>query len=733
MPASLALSISTFPRKRIVVSPIAHLPSDQGTREGQLKTLTGWEPVALEPFAPGIVRIGQPRAFDNKSLLEGVLEVKDLVSGTIIKRQPRRIMVFRRVEMAGAYLEAEQVLLGEDVYIVARDDPRLVGKIVRVLEACARPGWDNLPPSFVDNPDGWRIFQRVQLFSHPGELIAPSDVDLKPLVPLTNNQLTVAGGFSLPGSVRGKWHREMLPEVRAVSDDPGGYELRLLHFAEGERDEDAPEVYTSWSSAGPGGLIADLSTLGLDDGNYRVELQPAVSPRPVSAVMVRVRSSDTWDRDQLDRFGPADQFLADPLSVVGASEPVGETAVSGAVVTAGRDLPSMAVEVAGEPFWKLERSRRVKSTLGIKTVPLDSCLYTGQHRTHVDTVPHDEKGRPTTSFVTGRCERCGIQRRYPSSHSRARKRSAWGRRRPVEQVVPPAVTVGRIRIEETSPQWDLLLDGVIHAAAGNRIAFERLSMFIEPGALMLDHVIRTLYSLGHIDVLRDRETFDLVEWEVAPSALVPTPLGYYLAGHWPKDLLENQMKASDLSLSIRTHPEAPTSRYFDRLPEDLLTGIQVGATAMTLAAQLPPLSHVIDALPRHDATVPDTGLTIFNPDTAKWEDTHGMGIIGGYRIRGFSTDDVLRTKDDIERGTLAGSTVHLSKHATAFLWGRAPLLAYDPGTRALSVPLGANLPGMYEKAVVLASGLAPNPSKGSLHYHLVSPDLAGHLAYLLSH
>lgn len=110
-----------------------------------------------------------------------------------------------------------------------------------------------------------------------------------------------------------------------------------------------------------------------------------------------------------------------------------------------------------------------------------------------------------------------------------------------------------------------------------------------------------------------------------------------------------------------------------------------------------------------------------------------MTLVGGYRMRGFATMDLLRNQDDLERRTMAVSTVHLSKHAAALLWGRKPLVAYDGRAHTLSVPLGGNLPGLYERAVVLASGLAPVIRSGSVHYLDVSPELAGHIAYLLSH
>jgi len=161
--------------------------------------------------------------------------------------------------------------------------------------------------------------------------------------------------------------------------------------------------------------------------------------------------------------------------------------------------------------------------------------------------------------------------------------------------------------------------------------------------------------------------------------------------------------------------------------------VQIGATAEELAAQLPSLSKVIAALPRVPAPSRTEGLTFFDPPSAKWQDAGSLSLAGAYRIRGFATTDVLRTHEDLASGQMVYSTVHLGKHASALLWGRGPLMAYDVEDQTLRVPLGANLPGLYERAVVLASGLAPYPSHGSLCYPFVPPQVAGHIAYLLSH
>ncbi|MBB1510287.1 hypothetical protein [Tessaracoccus sp. MC1756] len=728
--ASLALNIGQFPRPRIEFSPIAYLANADEARDGEIKTDRGWEPVDLAPFATGIMRIGDQQAFDNTSLLEGILEVRDSLSGRSIGRSPRRVMIFRRVDHAGAYLEAEQTMLGEDVVVVVRNQPVMTTKVEKILQACARPGWGTYPEGYGGIPVGWTVYHSVQILSNPGELVPNASLDLRALVPLTNSQLLVSGGLGLPGSVRGKWHRLALPEVRAVSDDPNGFTVRLFDLEMQEDDED-PMPLSEWRKRDAGALVIALSEEELEDGNYRVELQPAGSAQAVSAITIRVRSGDRVDAEQLAKSDPVDQFLDDPLSVLSASEVVGERSVVGGLVMEPMPAVVRNAHPPASAHWKTGRSERRKLTLAIATVPPDSCLYTGSHHTAIETVEFAPGGRPLTPYVVGKCSECGLQRRFPSTSWQAKRRSNRGQTpqssSPARMDLLPQIT------NEEKMGWDVALDGFFHCGAGTPAAFERLAAFLEPSALMVHHLTRTLSSLGHIELMRDAHTFELKGWEVGPSVLVPTSRGWFLTGHWPSSLVKSQL-AADPGLTIQryVHPEAPTSRFFNRFPEQAVDGVQEGISAIEFAAQLPVLSQVIDALPRVSAPARATGLSVFDPASAKWQDTENMALKGGYRMRSFATLDLLRSQDDLDRGTMAVSTVHLSKHATALLWGAEPLLAYDEERQVLTVPLGTNLPGLYERAAVLASGLAPLATGGSLSYLDVSPELAGHITYLLS-
>jgi hypothetical protein len=110
-----------------------------------------------------------------------------------------------------------------------------------------------------------------------------------------------------------------------------------------------------------------------------------------------------------------------------------------------------------------------------------------------------------------------------------------------------------------------------------------------------------------------------------------------------------------------------------------------------------------------------------------------MDAPGAYRVRRFSTIDIVRTADDVQRGTVARSTVQLGKHLAALIDGR-PLIAYDRATGSLLVPLGADLPALYGRTVVAASGLPPVALRvaGLLKYESVPDELAHHLCDLMS-
>ena len=719
--AVLTLRIGSFPRRGIRLLPAAYLTSAGEGRTGAINSSSGWVDVELAPVAPGLVTIGHAESLDGNSLLEGVIRVRDPLTDLEIIRRPRRLCIFRKHDQLG-WIEAERTMLGEDLILVIRDDERFLTRVLKVLQDSARPGWRELDSSMAGHPDGWRIIDGVQLLRAPD--VRREDLDMGALLPLAKTQMTVSGGFALPGSVAGKWHRRALPEVRVVSNDDRGFSIRLIAFGADGAGQSRTTVQ-ELSSPGAGALVLTLSELNLEDGNYRAELVDSEG-QVTTSTSIRVRSSETPDTKQREDSSAADQFVMDPMCVVYASSPVDGGSISGAVVRDADPFEAQSAEISQDIHWQTTRSKRAKLKVTIERIAPDSCVYTGRHHTKVDQVPLNKWGYPLTPYVDSECELCHLRRRYPTRNRQRRSDQAQS---PVPRK-PQAISAPAVSRHDGS--WNTVLDAVRHCGAGTMISLGRLASFADAGALTLDHVQRTFSSLGYIDLLRDPETLEMVGWDSAPTALIETPLGWFLSGLWTESLIAT-VRASSPHLNIKKvlHPESPDSHFFSHRPDVAREDIFVVEDRLALALELPVLSEVVGSLPRVPTMRIADGLSHFNPDTAKWGAATGMGALGGYRLRGFSTNDFLRSETDLDNDTMARSVVQLSKHATALLWGRRPLIAYDPREEILRVPLGANLPGLYERAVVCSSGVAPVVGSGCLEYRFVTRDVAEHVSYLL--
>jgi hypothetical protein len=265
-------------------------------------------------------------------------------------------------------------------------------------------------------------------------------------------------------------------------------------------------------------------------------------------------------------------------------------------------------------------------------------------------------------------------------------------------------------------------------------------MHIEPTGLFVDQFARALEALGHIEIQRDPSTLLPLEWEIAPTALARTVNGYFLTGFWPSELTERAteaVEAVDGSLHRELQLDGPASWFFegDQLVEIARSdefAIEFCEEAWRdLASVLPRLSQVVEALPRRPAAV-DGRIRWFDLEQARWVDAVDLRAPGAYRVTRFATLDLLRTRVDLDKDEMATATVQLSKHASALIQKERPLMAYNRATEELTVPLGADLPGLYGRAAVLRSGLLPVASGRQLIYSHIPQQLASHLAYLLS-
>lgn len=743
---ALTLEMGSFPRKRFALQALLYLPEPGRPRDAQVTTADPAAHVELVPDLPGALGLGRGSSLNPGDVLEGLLRIKDSLTEREVERRPRRLVLFREDELSRRWIESPQVMLGDNVRLLVHRD--LEDRVSAVLSVIARPGWTKQEP-YPGQPDGWVLFTDVEVFNHPGTLVRTDRMDdLAPLVPLTSSQLKVSDGFALPGQVRGKWHTWCPPEVRAVSDAPEGFVVRVvdLHrFDEIVDDETQESLVEEWDDDGAGVVVRSLADLELDDGDYRIELVPHHTRDVLTSTHVLLRSSDTPDQRQwalLDQlsYGPGIGALGVPVA-----DGLSQTSVKGHIVAGAKPVSAVDVAVPEVPAWVVgtrSTAREVRSEVRLTMPDADSCLYTGRHRELVDTVEHDSRGRPLQAWSYGRCRECGLVRKYPTRL----RASSYGRgKAPVPSPAPPLHDLsGLAAAGGKERDWSTAFDALLHTGGGSWSQLERIAFQIEATALFVDQFARTLEAIGHLDVRRSPTTLEPVAWEVAPTALVGTEDGYLFAGYWPSGLyaqVGGELERAGMSLAVSQPDDGPAS-YFASCDRAALAGGEealrqsevpiVDVGWRDLVSVCPPLSEVLTSLPRQSASL-QGDITWYRPRDNKWVPAASLDARGAYRVRRFSTLDVVRTEEDVASGTVARCTVQLGKHLAAMMDG-APLIAYDPRERTLSVPLGADLPGLYGRALVAASGEMPTapPRQRLLNYGNVPYELARHIYDLFS-
>lgn len=736
----LVATVGGLLRPRLELGVLAYLVQPEVARVVTVTTAEGAPELEVQPGHNGALQVAGLEQVDTGSLLDGVLSVRDSLTGRLVTRRPRRVVPFRTNDLLQQLIEADQVQAGEQLVVLV--ERSVLPGLEALLSEIARPGW-NLANKLQGVPDRWAVVRDVEIITKPASM--PRLGDLMCLIPLSQSHLSIAKGFVMPGRLR-RWHSWDAPEITALDDPDVDLSVRLTRLGT-ETDEAAhpgsgraPEV-RRWSSTDPGFLTVDLKEEGLEDGDYRVELFRDRDTAPVSSLVLRLRSADEPDPLQWAQAPElAHDPRAHPMSVLTARSTSGREAfVRGATVAAprGEAAPPVPVEVmVTRPWWE-DAPRLATDTTSaawsLEPPPPDSCILTGRHYL---LVPEAGPGRPRVPFVNSTCRGCGLVKRVATTDRAARRRE-----RDEQEARPATLDVSRVAPVDADQvhKWTVAMDAVGYLGGGPFSLLERLVLQVESSALAVDQLVRTLEVLGHVEVERDPRTLAPVSWEVTPSALAETSDGRWsLVGFWPSGLTsELQALIEDVGGDlVVSSPEVGPDSWFVQLPPeaalpplDELGVAVVSKAAERLAEQLVPLSSVVAALPRRSADLVGD-VTIFSPPGAAWVSSASLSAPGAYRVRKWQTVDLIRTPDDVERGTAAVSTVQLSKHVAALGSGR-PLVAYDPGTRELTVPLGADLPGLYGRAAVLGSGMPPVAIRNLRR--LIYPGVSPRAAQLLLH
>ncbi|HKG38385.1 MAG TPA: hypothetical protein VKB25_05295 [Conexibacter sp.] len=659
-----------------------------------------------------------------------------------LQRTPRRLVVLERDEGRRRFREVDRVRLGSECMLLAAAS--LGPQLEPALAEAARPGWRRYDADGLAGlPPGWCLLTGVEIVA----ATSSQHIDLSPLIPIAWTQLTLHGGLALPG--HRTWLATAPPEVSgsSLSGEPALAVLVPEGAAARAPETDGEEEGDPLAALGLGarvlGQIApaaifDLAELALPAGSYRVTLLPAdAEGAPLSSLRMRLLVAAGEE--------PADPLVHPlgraPLAAISAD--AGDVGVRGAIAPS-ETIEDVVLEPEALPptlgVWPVDEleSDESDASVAVAHMPahLPACMETGAHYFKL----------PPTSETAGQlrlqamCEHCGIERFFPArpprrwgGRGRRDRRDGLKRAAALPPLPPRRDDVDRLGV-------DHVLEALCVLGSGTWQVAQRIVEQVDDRPWATTEKMRALSALGHVDLMLNRSDLRGARWAVAPSALVAGAGGAFLAGWRSKPLLEAlEQEAGRLGGRIQYAPQADAPvlvrvAELERaeLPRLAATVAQRAGRRVEvaldvprrLATLLPPLSELRAALPTvgMPATVE---LERFEPSSGRWERAEGGLHAGGYRsvalprrLWHFNGRD-WRVADD-----------RLVKWLSA---GRDALLAFDLDHHALACHLGAQLPGLYERAAVLCSGRLPQSTgTGHVVYPDVGPTLAAALGVCLA-
>lgn len=709
---SLLAFLRTFPRKRIEFNLAIPYRSDSPNVVRFLSE-AGETEISTVAGPGGSTRLSTVQLVDAESLISGRITGEFGEAGhQPVSRDPRRVTPLRWDALQGAYVEVECVALGDEVLVLARKEAR--PRVEAHLHAHARPGWSEIV-ALPGLPENWIAYERVQIVAVP---TGTAHFDLLPLTPRARTSLTIQGGFRLPGLLR-KWSSLAPPEIFAVAADAERVTLRAYDGT----GVDESKLMAETSSVG---AVAVLPLAGeeLSDGEYLAALYVNDSTRPASTALIRLRSAST------PQFSVAD----DDIRLVYAPEssatwalsagPAGwPSHVNGARtlgLSAAADVPSTSITEFAPRAARPKPPRPARLSVGVP-VGEDSCLITGKHRTQLPPAPLP--GERASRTIVGECTTCGTIRRGAGTASAARRRETATKTMQVVLDLPS--------VTDTSEQ-DLrtAVDALNHVGHGAFSVLERVAAQIEGSGLLADSLSRRLEVLGHIDIARD-DRLRATDWAVNSAALVPVGHHAYVLIGAHSDTLVRKLRralAPDATVTESLDAGIPRIEVSGSLSTHKLADLEVAVLGASpsaeIASALPPLSSIAEFLTR--IAVPKyRSADSWDTASASWISTDSLAAVGAYRLRDFGSTYVVRSEKDLEDGTLGLGNAQLVKHI-ANLWAEDPLVRYHSKTRSVVVPLGADLPALYGRALSLCSGRAPVEYEKSrlLQYPAIPRDVA---------
>jgi hypothetical protein len=650
---------------------------------------------------------------DARSGLEGVLRLRRADDSRLV-RHPRKVVPLLRDPELNLFLETDSLAVGADAGVLVEDKAGLVRDVERLLSEIARPGYHEVNAGTEGLPTGWVLFRDVQVVVGLVE-DPPTSSPLRPLAPRIAGNLTLVDGYRIPGSIP-RWNLLDLPDVLAVSEDS-----RPLVITLEQRDLETNEVSESILATGGAPLVVRLRDHVKDVGDYALILTRGRS-ETLQRLALRVRGAVAIDQSRWSRFPNIAHVTNDPMWAVRARPASDDEspAVVGALTFAGpqpyEDHPHVA-----QAKWSAGETARASARNKLPASDPTSCTVTGAHRWRYPTF--DGKFSYRNRYVTGTCTSCGMTRRDPGNF--------WDKRLLRSEKAPVAdgpLAKDLLPAASDTTSWEVAVDTIIHLGQGKRTELSAIARQLDDSAIFESHFIRSLESIGFLEYERD-DRLQIQRFEVGPTALAGlASIGTIAVGAWdPGNIIRLRESAGLVGARVEVlDADSAGTLSVDAQPEVLAESLRDEGIApqpragITMLEALPHIGQLLGELVEVPDPLRPGEFDVFAVADNRW--LPGAAIsVGALRRRSWAGSEYyFRATEDIENRVVRVATLDTSKYLAAWYLDIC-LFQYDVRRQELTVPLGAPLPGLFERAAVLCSGRLPIPVKDT--WSLVYSDI----------
>jgi hypothetical protein len=645
-----------------------------------------------------------------------------------LSRSSNPILVLAHDDRDGLWHEVSRAQLLERCIVLAHADVLI--KVQAHLGRYARAGFMRLDDSQLEGlPPGWHAFLDVVLSDAPEDEAAGV---LAILSPLRADVISLEGGVRL---ARQTWHADAPPAVVATL----AAEKRLQLAVERRRALDIGGPKQLALGEHVGRASQSLAGIGLLSGDYLVGLSVSSTEgvRLLDQVPLRLRTASFPRPARLGSAEAAVHALGNAQGIVSAhhGQDTGP-AVTGGLLLDVEDAGHADVPVTlpsqlplTEP---LEEGAGARQRQDDRTYAMP-CAVLGHHYWIVDAA---EPGEDWRTLKHMRCREC--QREEWTRNRGRRPRGSPRGQRPRHGMRAPEPPRARLPALEVlagqRPALDLMLDALSYMGSGSWAALREMAQALQPDQPWLAaETARTLSALGHVDVVLDRRTQRPASWHVAPATLIETCDGsWVLAGARSDRLVDAMLGASsvrsaresgDAGLTVIRAWPSDEDALLELAGELEASGVLIGLSerfSERLARNLPLLAGMLSSAELFRLGSMD--VERLDLPSRQWasagEDrgpgayrTHLHGRLHG-TIAGEDASGIMRVTDMLS-----------SKHLAA-AQARVPLVAYDRATQLLTVPIGAELPGLLDRVATLCSGAPAFVQRDAWQVHYPSVTLA---------